>query len=551
MLASLHIANYVLIDWLDIDFAPHFSVITGETGAGKSILLGALGLLVGGRADTSAIAPGTDRCIVEGRFTGFVPEMKAVLDRYDLDFDPDECTIRREISSKGKSRAFVNDTPAPLTALRELADFLIDIHSQHKNLLLGDSLFQLNVLDAYSGKPDLYAHYSKAYRVYAERKQKLEDLRKAAAATASEYDYWQFRFEQLDKAGLESGEEARLQEEQAMLTHALDIKRELGHSYSLLSDDERGLLSGLNKVEDALATIESYYPDSASFRQRIRDVRIELADIASDLGRRSDDVSYEPERLNAVTDRLDEILSLLHRYNADSSDALIAIRDDLAERLSRISTDEEEISRLEQEVLAFYKEIEAQASLLTEERIRAASALETSLCESLRKLNMPHVRFVVDIRSTEYGPHGADKVVFLFSANKQMEPEPVSEIASGGEIARLMLCLKALIADKRSLPAIVFDEIDTGVSGEVADRMGEIMAHMGQGMQVLAITHLPQIAARGERHYFVYKDETGERARTFIRELTPEERIREIARMQSGNNLTDVALAAAKELLAR
>lgn len=549
MLASLHIANYVLIDRLDIEFAPHFSVITGETGAGKSILLGALGLLVGKRADTSSIAPGAGRCVVEGRFTGFSPDMKAVMDQYDLDFDPDECTIRRELSDKGKSRAFVNDTPAPLAALRDLADYLIDIHSQHKNLLLGDSHFQLNVLDLYSGRTDLRSAYQTVYKDYIRKKQLLDESRAAAKAAAEEYDYLQFRFEQLDKAHLEVGEEARLEEELSMLTHALDIKQGLSQTYALLSDDENGLLTGINRAKDALSAIERFYSDAEEYSRRLQEVRIELDDIATDLGRRAEDISFDPERLQEVTDRLDEIHSLMHRYNADSSEALILIRDELDDRLAQINSGEENLTQLEAEVQALYDVVVKKAEQLTEERRKAASAVQTALCESLQQLGMPYVRFLAEIEPVEPGLYGADKVVFLFSANKQINPEPVADIASGGEIARLMLCLKALIADRRSLPAIVFDEIDTGVSGDIADRMGQIMQQMGLGMQVLAITHLPQIAARGEQHYFVYKDETNEQTHTFIRELTMEERVEEIARMQSGNNLTDVALAAAKQLL--
>lgn len=549
MLASLHIANYVLIDNLDIELAPNFSVITGETGAGKSILLGALGLLIGQRADTSAIAPGKDRCVVEGRFTGFDPEIETVLDRYDLDFDAEECVIRREISAKGKSRAFVNDSPAPLTALRELSDFLIDIHSQHKNLLLGDSYFQLNVLDIYGGKPELSDAYRTAYRAYMTKKKQLEELRAAVAAADSERDYLQFRYEQLENAHLLSGEETQLQEEQQRLTHALDIKRELSHSYALMSDDEQGLLLGLHRADDALAAIEKYYPDASAYRQRLQEMRIEMSDIASDLGRRADDLSYEPERLAEITERLDLIHSLLHRYGADTTQALIAIRDELGERLASITAGADDIARLEGDVRALHQDVLARAAELTAERLRSAEAVEEALSRTLSLLGMPQVRFSAAVLPAEPGTHGADKVEFLFSANKQIPPEPVAQIASGGEIARLMLALKALIADRLSLPAIVFDEIDSGVSGDIADRMGRIMEQMGCGMQVIAITHLPQIAARGAHHYFVYKEETDERTHTFIRELSPSERVEEIARMQSGNNLTAVALAAAQQLL--
>ena len=550
MLQSLSIRNFVLIDELTIDFQPHFSVITGETGAGKSIILGAIGLLMGQRADSSTLRPGADRCIIEARFTHLDAAVGIMLEEEDIDSDEEECIVRREITSKGKSRAFINDTPASLQLLKRLSEYLIDIHSQHKNLLLGDAGFQLSVLDLYSGSlPQLHT-YQEAYRRLREGQRAYEEAKATALALSKEQDYLQFQYDQLEEAEIEEGELEALEEEERQLSHAQEIREELGGAVSALEDDERGALQSVHLALRSVESIRRYHSSAEEWCERLSSVRIELQDLSSTLSSEAEEVTFSPKRLARVEARLDQLRGLLHKHGLESCSQLIALKEELADRLEKINSSDEDLARLAEEVEAAEAEVLRLGEALRQIRTDAARAIETALVLALQELGMPHVRFLIQIDAlASPSLMGLDHVTFLFSANKEIDPEPVADIASGGEISRLMLALKALIADRRSLPTIIFDEIDTGVSGETAERIATILRRMGQSMQVLAVTHLPQIAAAGSDHFYIYKEHGEESTRSHIRHLTSEERVDEIARMQSGSKLTDVTRAAAQALL--
>ena len=550
MLQSLSIRNFVLIDELTIQFTPHFSVITGETGAGKSILLGAIALLMGQRADSSTIRPGAERCVIEARFTHLDAAVGAMLEEEDIDSDEEECIVRREITAKGKSRAFVNDTPASLQLLKRLSEYLIDIHSQHKNLLLGDAGFQLSVLDLYSGELPLLNEYQVAFRAFRSEQRAYEEACQEAEELRREQDYLQFQYDQLEEAEVESGELESLEEEERQLSHAQEIREELSSAASALEDDEHGALPALFHALRSVESIRRYHTPAAEWCERLESARIELQDLASSMSDEAEEVTFSPKRLAKVEARLDLIRGLLHKHSLTSCDELIALRDDLSSRLEQINSSDEHLTALSEALKKCEAEVLRLGKALSKTRTKAARTIEGALITTLHELGMPHVRFVIrqDILDAPT-LHGLDHVTFLFSANKEIEPEPVAEIASGGEISRLMLAIKALIADRRSLPTIIFDEIDTGVSGETAERIATILRRMGESMQVLAVTHLPQIAAAGEDHFYIYKEHGEASTRSYIRHLTAEERIDEIARMQSGSKLTDVTRAAAKALL--
>lgn len=550
MLQKLTIRNFVLIDALEIEFYPKLSVITGETGAGKSILLGAIGLLMGQRADSSSIRPGADKCIIEAHFGAVDDTVGAILSQEDIEFDPNECIIRREISAKGKSRSFVNDTPASLSLLKRLSEYLIDIHSQHKNLLLGDAQFQLSVLDLYSqNKAELQA-YQDHYHRYRTCVAELEQARSQASELLKEQDYLQFQYEQLERSQLQSGELLALEQEEQRLSHALDIKTGLSRAHTALEDDERGALQALAMALDGVQSVRRYFAPADELHERLTSVRVELQDLLQTLDGQMEEVEYDPQRLAFVTERLDLINSLLLKHGAEDVEALLETQQRIEQALEAINTSDERIALLEQALEQSLRAAESAAEVLHEQRKQAAREVEQALIERLLELGMPYVRLSIQVeRSQTLGTMGGDQVTFLFSANKEIKPEPVAHIASGGEISRLMLCIKALIADRRSLPTIIFDEIDTGVSGEIAGRIGAILRQMGRNMQVMAVTHLPQIAAAGTQHYFIYKEHDADRTRSHIRLLSLEERIEEIARMQSGNNLNDITRAAAAELL--
>ena len=550
MLQRLSIKNFVLIEELTIEFGPDFSVITGETGAGKSIILGAIGLLMGQRADSSTLLAGADRCTIEAQFTGLDDAVGRMLEEEDIDHDDTECIIRRDINAKGKSRAFVNDTPASLQLLKRLSEYLIDIHSQHQNLLLGDAQFQLSVLDLYGGHTELLNSYQDSYRTYRTLSGQLQEARLALEALRKEQDYLQYQYTQLEEAELEEGELEELTEEERQLSHAQEIRDELQQATSALSEDEHGAIPAVTYALRSVEAIRSYHAGAEEWSERLHSVRIELQDLVSTLEDEAEGVTFSPKRLARVGERLDLLRGLLHRHNLREITELIALRDRLAQELERIDSSDEELHRLEQSVEESYQALLEQGQRLREARQSAAHAIEGALIASLHELGMPHVRFV--IRMEEHPTPtamGLDQVTYLFSANKDTSPEPVANIASGGEISRLMLALKALIADRRSLPTIIFDEIDTGVSGETAERIAVILRRMGSSMQVMAVTHLPQIAAAGIDHFYIYKEHGADSTRSHLRHLSEEERVEEIARMQSGSQLTEVTRAAARALL--
>lgn len=550
MLHKLIIRNFVLIDKLEIEFSSGFSVITGETGAGKSIILGALGLLMGQRADSSAIRPGADRCIIEAHFSHIDDKCREIMDREDIEPDPHECIIRREVSLKGKSRSFINDTPASLTLLKELSEYLIDIHSQHKNLLLGDAQFQLSVLDLYGQNQSLLGLYQECYQTYRRQSKELETAREELATLLKEQDYLQFQYDQLASAALEPGELTLLEEEEQTLSHALDIKSGLSRAFEALDDDERGCLSALASTIDGINSIKKYYAGAGDLLERLKSIRIDLRDIQNSIEQAQENTDYDPERLEEITERLDRINGLLLKHNQEDTDGLLRVQAEIQYELESITNSDERLTTLEKEVAERQAEATSLAEQLHERRAVAAHEIEQALVLGLHDLGIPYAQVNIRVEKlSSLNSSGHSQVTFLFSANKEIKPEPVAHIASGGEISRLMLCIKSLIADKRSLPTIIFDEIDTGVSGDIADKIGRILNNMGENMQVMAVTHLPQIAASGKVHYYIYKDHTEEVTRSHIRILSPVERVEEIARMQSGNNLNDITLAAAEDLL--
>ncbi len=553
MLHNLIIKNFLLIEELNVDFSSGFSVITGETGAGKSIILGALSLLMGQRADTSTIRVGSDKCIIEGHFGNIDEHINQILEDEDVDTEPNnELIIRRELTSKGKSRAFANDTPVSLNLLKRLSEYLIDIHSQHKNLLLGDAHFQLSVLDLYTQNKDELKVYKETYNLLKSKRKELQALRVLISERLKEQDYLQFQYEQINNAGLKEDELTSLEEEEKLLTHAQDIKEALATVCQILEDDEQGTMQTLSLATKELSSIHRYYEDSEAFYDRLKSVKIELQDIAFELNNRMESIEYDPERLAYVNQRLDLINGLLSKHNVQSEAELIAIAQGFEQQLLEINTSDEKLSTLEAELKDLEDNALKQANKLHQQRKSSAQKIEKKLITILKDLGMPHVRFVIKVDELEgLNSNGKSQVTYLFSANQEIDIEPVAEIASGGEISRLMLGIKALIANQRSLPTIIFDEIDTGVSGDIADKIGHILKDMGQNMQVMAVTHLPQIAASGREHYFIFKEHKASSTKSYIRRLNTEERVEEIARMQSGNNLNNITLAAARELLAK
>ena len=473
-----------------------------------------------------------------------------MLEEEDIDSDEEECIVRREITAKGKSRAFVNDTPASLQLLKQLSEYLIDIHSQHKNLLLGDAGFQLSVLDLYSGELSLLEEYQATFRTFRGEQRAYEEACQEAEDLRREQDYLQFQYDQLEEAEVESGELEALEEEERQLSHAQEIRDELSGAASALEDDDRGALPALFHALRAVESIRRYHTPAVEWCERLESARIELQDLASTMSDEAEEVTFSPKRLAKVEARLDLLRGLLHKHSLTTCDELIELRDDLSNRLEQINSSDEHLTALSTALQAREAEVLRLGTALSETRSEAARAIEHALITTLQELGMPHVRFL--IRQEAHSTPtllGLDHITFLFSANKEIEPEPVADIASGGEISRLMLALKALIADRRSLPTIIFDEIDTGVSGETAERIATILRRMGQSMQVLAVTHLPQIAAAGEDHFYIYKEHGEESTRSYIRHLDTKERIDEIARMQSGSKLTEVTRAAAQALL--
>ena len=550
MLKQLYIKNFTLIDELNISLYPGFSVITGETGAGKSIILGAIGLLLGNRADSKAIKAGRDRCVIEAHFDLSRYGMQKFFDDNDIDYDADDTIIRRELTAAGKSRAFINDTPVPLTRMRELGEQLVDIHSQHQNLLLQKEDFQLNVVDIIAQDADQLKVYQKEYDAYRKAKELLEELKAEIAKNRENEEFMRFQHKELEDANLQEGELEQLEQEAETLSHSEDIKTALYEADSALSGDDDSILDKLKNATHHLENICDVYPSMADVAGRMQSSYIELKDIAQEISSSVDHVEFDPNRLDAINTRLDKLYTLQQKFHVETVTELIATRDRIAEQLSHIDNGDEDIEEKEKEVAALLVKAEKQAALLTSIRQKSAKAIEKEMKGRLIPLGIPNVRFEIAFAEKPLSGNGADKVSFLFSANKSTQLQPVSQVASGGEIARVMLSLKAMISGAVKLPTIIFDEIDTGVSGKIAEKMADIMEEMGlQNRQVLSITHLPQIAAKGSHHYKVLKEETENGTISHMKELNNQERIEEIAQMLSGSDITQAALANAKELL--
>lgn len=552
MLHSLYIQNYALIEKLDIGFERGFSVITGETGAGKSIILGAIGLLLGQRADVRSIRAGASKCIIEARFDISRYNMKAFFEENELDYE-DECILRRELYASGKSRAFINDTPAQLSQMKELGEQLIDIHSQHQNLLLNKEGFQLNVLDLLAHDEEELNAYQKVYKEWKLAQSELEQLKERMTRDKADEDYVRFQWEQLDEAHLVAGEQEELEQEAETLSHAEDIKAGLYRVVQVLSSDEGGLLTGLKECCNVMTGLQQVYPGAEELAVRLESSYVELKDISQEVSGREESIEFNPERLAEINERLNQIYTLQQKHRVSTVAELIILRDEYASQLVAITSSDDDLEVLKQRCEHLYVEVCRHADSLTEARKRAAQEVELQMATRLIPLGMPNVRFVVDMgRRKEPGVHGMNTVNFLFSANKNGTLQNISSVASGGEIARVMLSVKAMIAGAVKLPTIVFDEIDTGVSGEIADRMADIMQEMADNeRQVISITHLPQIAARGHTHYKVYKKDNETETNSHIRRLTDAERVEEIAHMLSGATLTEAALNNARALLGK
>lgn len=548
MLKTLHIENYALIKNLDLIFDKGFSVITGETGAGKSIMLGALGLLLGQRSDIKAIKEGELKCILEANFDIEHYHLQELFDENDIDYDPN-CIIRREILTSGKSRMFVNDTPVNIQFLKQLGEKLLDIHSQYENLLIKDNLFQLNVIDAIAENRNILEDYINTFTAYKKAERQYEDLLIFSEKEKANYDYLSFQFEQLSSAGLSSNEQEELEREQTMLSHAEEIKTILYKSQLLLDNEEIGILSVIKNAINNLQSITHVYTKAENLYERLNSCFIDLKDIAEELNKQENNIESQPERLEFINNRLDTIYSLCQKHKVTNLEDLIALQNSLKEQLDKLDSFDSELERLSKLKEELLKEVLTIGENLSKKRQSAAKKIEKTMIEQLSVLGMPNVQFVIEITKTNVpDTTGCDYISFLFSANKNVSPKAVAQIASGGEISRVMLCLKSLIATASNLPTIIFDEIDTGVSGEIADKMGNIMKEMGGKIQVICITHLPQIAAKGTKHYRVYKIEE-ETSETKVVLLNAKERVQEIAKMLSGSNLTEAALKNAEELL--
>ena len=550
MLKHLYIKNFTLIDQLDIAFHSGFSVITGETGAGKSIILGAIGLLLGNRADSKQIKQGEKKCTIEAHFDLSHYGFESFFEDNDIDFEPEDTIIRRELTASGKSRAFINDTPVSLQMMRILGEQLIDIHSQHQNLLLQKDDFQLNVVDIIAQDSTVLSAYHSSYQHYKESLQRLSDLKEQIAKAQENEEFMRFQFNELESAGLVEGRQQELEQESETLSHSEDIKTAYYEADHLLNDDDNGIIYKLGESLDSLSNIENVYPKAKDVVQRLSSVHIELKDIASEVGSEVENIEFDPSRLDSINQQLDQLNTLEQKYHVSTEEELIEIRDNIAEQLQSIDNSDEELESLTKKVDEELKLCTDKAAKLTELRLKAGKIVEKEMSQRLIPLGIPNVRFKVDITSKPLSLDGADKVQFLFSANTSTAMEPVAQVASGGEIARVMLSLKAMISGAVKLPTIIFDEIDTGVSGKIAQKMALIMQEMGNNnRQVISITHLPQIAALGSSHYKVEKEETAEGTRSHMRELNQEERVSEIAQMLSGADISDAALQNARELL--
>ena len=550
MLRKLFIKNYALIDHLDIELHPGFSVITGETGAGKSIILGAIGLLLGQRADSKSIKAGAEKCIIEAHFDLSRYPMHDFFDENEIEQDSEDTIIRRELTAAGKSRAFINDTPVSLAQLKELGEQLVDVHSQHQNLLLQKQDFQLSVVDIIANDQQEQTAYQQTYSLLQTAKSQLQALKDDIERNRQSQDFLQYQYEELENARLTEGEQEELEQQSETMEHAEDIKTALYEADNALYGEQTGAVSQVRTAKNALSGITKVMPKTAELAERLESCRIELKDIADEVSSMLEDTDFDPSELDRINSRLDRIYELEKKYHADTVEELISQRDELRQKLNNIENSDEALAELEAKCQQLTAKSQQQADALTKLRLKAGKEIEQQLRQRLVPLGMPNVRFEVNIQKGELGKNGQDAVAFLFSANTSTPLQPVAQVASGGEIARVMLSLKAMISGAVKLPTIIFDEIDTGVSGKIAEKMADIMQEMGQTeRQVISITHLPQIASKGSHHYRVSKEETANGTTSQMQELTQDERVSEIAQMLSGSDVSEAAIANAKQLL--
>jgi len=550
MLRQLYIKNFALIDVLDIELHEGFSVMTGETGAGKSIILGAIGLLLGQRADSKTLKQGADKCVIEAHFDLTRYDLQAFFDENEIEYDACDTIIRRELSASGKSRAFINDTPVQLTMLKELGERLVDVHSQHQNLLLNKQNFQLSVVDIVAQDQEQLNAYQHTYGQLQKAKSQLQELKDDIERNRQNRDFLQFQYDELTNAGLVEGEQEELEQQSETMTHAEDIKTALYEADNAFNAEETGAVGNVRTAINALKSISKVLPGTGDLVERLDSCHIELKDIADEVSQLLENTDFDPAELDHINARLDKLYDMEKKYHAETVEELITMRDTLAQQLNNIENSDEALQALQQQVNELKASCQQQADTLTKLRQQAAKKIEQQLQQRLVPLGMPNVRFEVSIRQEDMGKYGQDNVCFLFSANTSTPLQPVAQVASGGEIARVMLSLKAMISGVVKLPTIIFDEIDTGVSGKIAEKMAEMMQEMGlDGRQVISITHLPQIAAKGSHHYRVTKEETAQGTTSRMEELTADERIREIAQMLSGSDVTEAAIANAMQLL--
>ena len=549
MLLKLFVQNYALIKELDVELDNGLTIITGETGAGKSILLGALSLILGTRADSSVLLDKNEKCVVEGTFRIEEYELNEFFSANELDYES-ITNLRREINPAGKSRAFINDTPVTVNLLKELGDRLIDIHSQHQTLMLNDNSFQLNLIDSFSGTANLKSRYTETYLGYRKLKKEYTLLKEKADKNKADLEYFQFQYNQLDEARLTTGEQEELKAEQELLSHSEEIKLALSTSSSLFSAEGISILSMLRDVKVNIGKIRAFLTEGENLLNRTESSLIELDDIAAEIEKLAISIEADPGRLVKVNTRLDTIYSLMQKHRAGDLNELIRKKDEIKDIISSIVTSDERLKDLENIIKKETSSLKTLSEEISLKRKSVLPDIESRVIDLLKQLGIPNAKFKISlVRQQEFTVSGIDEADFLFSANKQIAPESLAKIASGGELSRVMLSLKSLLTKNNNMPTIIFDEIDSGVSGEVADKVGQILAGMGKYMQVINITHLPQVASRGTRHYHVYKDDTDNSTFTHVKLLSPEERILEVARLLSGSEITETAMKNAKELL--
>ena len=549
MLKQLHISNYALIDELEVSFQPGYNVITGETGAGKSILLGALSFALGERADTNVLFDKEKKCVVEAQFVLTDETLKSLFEENDLDFET-ECIFRRELNPQKKSRAFINDTPVALQTMKEIGSQLVDIHSQHDSLLLTDADFQLRLLDEIAQNGAVLTDYQDEYGNYNTLKRKLNELKELATKNTAENDYLKFQLEELEKANLKEGEYVEIEQTLHVMENSEEIKTLLVTANSLMDDSENAILGQVNDLASSLQRLRHLLPDTEELAERIENLKVELKDIAYDLRRKEDETQFDEEQLQSLQERYDLLSRLMMKHHVSDFEALISLRDSLKEKVNAFENIDEVIAKVQKQLDASMRHLSQKAKTLHDRRCQAAKAFSERVTELVRQLAMPFAQFQVSVEGQEiFGSKGSDEIRFLFSANKGIAVDDLRRVASGGELSRLMLSIKSAVSDYNYIPTLIFDEIDTGVSGEVAAKIGSIMWQMGQSLQLISITHLPQVASQAEHHYFIYKDNEGERTQSHIRLLDSAERIGEIAKMLSNDQVTPEAIKAAEVLL--